>query len=122
MYYISKAFHFTAGHRMPQLPEGHPDRRQHGHDYLVVLTLRAEQLDEYGFVFDVGELRQFKQMLDEELDHSNLHEILPGPPSTEYLAKWLFDRAKGLWPNYVYSVRVRETPKIWAEYREEGDG
>src|SRR6266849_834518 len=115
MYYISKAFHFTAGHRMPQLPEGHPDRRQHGHDYLVVLTLRAEQLDEYGFVFDVGELRQFKQMLDEELDHSNLHEILPGPPSTEYLAKWLFDRAKGLWPNYVYSVRVRETPKIWAE-------
>jgi len=118
MYTISKQFHFTAGHRMPNLPEGHPDRRQHGHDYLVVLTMRSEKLDQYGFVFDMSQLDAFKNILDEELDHRNLDEVIGETPSTEYLAKWLYDRAKSLWPQFVYSVRVRETPKIWAEYRE----
>jgi len=118
MFYISKQYHFSASHQQHQLPDSYPCSRLHGHNYLVEIIMRAEALDEKGFVFDVGDLKPFQKIIDNELDHRHLNDILPGYTSAECLAKWLFDRAKVLWPNHLYSIRVQETPKIWAEYRD----
>jgi 6-pyruvoyltetrahydropterin/6-carboxytetrahydropterin synthase len=41
-----------------------------------------------------------------------------GPTSAENLARFLYEFARGLWPE-VAAVRVSETPKTWAEYRPE---
>ncbi len=119
MYTISKQFSFSASHQLTQLPETHQCHRLHGHNYVVELELQAETLDEFGFVVDYTELRPFKQMLDEHLDHRHLNEVLDVPPTAENLAKWLFDRARKAWPQTV-AVRVKETPTTCAEYRETG--
>ena len=118
MYQISKEFHFSASHRLDHLPENHPCYRLHGHNYVVELVLRSDKLNSDDFVLDYGELEQFRQIIDDELDHRHLNDVLPVTTSAECLAEWLFGRAKGFWPELVYAVRVSETPKTWAEFRE----
>jgi len=86
----------------------------HGHNYEVELILQSDQLDEFGFVVDYGELRPFKDFIDETLDHRHLNDILT-PTTAEALAEFLFRKARELWPQTV-AVRVSETPKTWAEY------
>ena len=46
----------------------------------VEVILTAPSLEEPGFVTDFGALAPFKEFLDTELDHHNLHEILPFEP------------------------------------------
>lgn len=118
MYTISKQFHFSASHQLPTLAEGHPCQRLHGHNYIVELVLQADALDEHGFVLDYGDLKPFKQMIDDQLDHRHLNDVLPDTPSTENLARYLYDWAKGRW-SQVAAVRVSETPRTWATYRED---
>jgi 6-pyruvoyltetrahydropterin/6-carboxytetrahydropterin synthase len=117
MYTISKEFHFSASHTLDTLAEGHPCKRLHGHNYVVELILQAKTLDEHGFVVDYTALKPFKQMIDDELDHRHLNDILPYATSAENIARYLYEWAKPHW-NQVVAVRVSETPKTWAEYRE----
>lgn len=119
MYFISKEFHFSASHRLEHLPENHPCYRLHGHNYIAQIVLCAQETSEVGFVLDYRELSPFKQIIDDELDHRHLNDILPGITSAECLAQWLYKRAEPLWPHLLYAVRVSETPKTWAEYREQ---
>ncbi len=117
MYLIRKEFHFSASHQLAGLPDGHPCARLHGHNYRVELVLVAEELDATGFVVDYGDLRPFQQLIDDELDHRHLNEVLSFQTSAENIARYLFGRARERWPQVV-AVRVSETPKTWAEYRE----
>ena len=116
MYTITKQFHFSASHVIEGLPEGHPCARLHGHNYAVELVLEAPALDRIGFVVDYGDLKPFKRLLDDELDHRHLNDVITGPTTAEHLAYYLHQRAKALWAQ-VAAVRVSETPKTWAEYR-----
>jgi 6-pyruvoyltetrahydropterin/6-carboxytetrahydropterin synthase len=118
MYFVSKQYHFSASHQQHQLPPSYGCSRLHGHNYVVEIIMRAERLDDKGFVFDINDLKPFQEIIDEDLDHRHLNDILPGYTSAECLAKWLFDRAKVHWADHLYAIRVQETPKIWAEYRE----
>ena len=118
MYIISKQFSFSASHRLQQLPTDHPCYRLHGHNYIVEIVLQAEKLDRDGFVLDYRALEPFKQIIDNELDHRHLNDILGEVTTAECLAKWLYERAYALWPGIMYAVRVSETPRTWAEYRE----
>jgi 6-pyruvoyltetrahydropterin/6-carboxytetrahydropterin synthase len=117
MYTITKEFHFSASHQLLTLPDGHPCKRLHGHNYVVELVLEAATLDEHGFVVDYGDLKPFKEMIDRELDHRHLNDVLPYPTSAENIARYLYDWARKCWPQ-VAAVRVSETPKTWAIYRE----
>jgi 6-pyruvoyltetrahydropterin/6-carboxytetrahydropterin synthase len=116
LYTISKRFTFSASHIIDGLPQGHQCSRLHGHNYVVEVVLAAEQLDAVGFVVDYGELKPLKQVIDGELDHRHLNDVLPGATTAEAIARFLFDRARALWPQTV-AVRVSETPTTWAEYR-----
>jgi 6-pyruvoyltetrahydropterin/6-carboxytetrahydropterin synthase len=117
MFTISKQFHFCASHIIEGVPEDHPCGRLHGHNYLVEIVLKCENLDQIGFVVDYHELKPFRDLLDQELDHRHLNDILPGSTSAESIAYYLYQRAKKLWPQ-VFAIRVSETPKTWAEYSE----
>ena len=57
----------------------HPCSRLHGHNYVVEIVLVADALDSVGFVVDYNELKTFKQIIDRELDHRHLNDVLPGP-------------------------------------------
>lgn len=122
-YEIAKRFSFDAAHCLYHLPEGHKCARFHGHTYSVEVRFKAQSLDANGFVIDYGDLRTFKQWLDETCDHRNLNEVVaPGTYTTaENLAKWFYEVARDLyyheWPRVTLQcVRVSETPNTWAEY------
>ncbi len=75
---ISKSFELNGvSHELRLLPVGHKCRRNHGHNYVVTVTVTAEQLDEYGFVTDFGELDGFASYLREQFDHRLLNDA-PG--------------------------------------------
>lgn len=116
---IQKEFGFSASHILGNLPEDHPCSRMHGHNYVVVLELRAgdDELNAAGFVRDYRELDKFKHWVDETVDHRHLNEVLGNiNPSAEHLARWIFLRWQSDFPE-LSAVRVSETPKTWAEYR-----
>lgn len=112
---IRKQFAFSASHILTGLPEGHPCGRMHGHNYIVEIVLAADDLNEVGFVRDYGELKVFKEFIDNEIDHRHLNDVIPGQPSAELIAKFLYEFARARWPEVV-AVRVSETPKTWATY------
>ncbi|MBL4767784.1 MAG: 6-carboxytetrahydropterin synthase QueD [Rhodobacteraceae bacterium] len=116
MFRISKEFHFSASHRLDNLPETHQCARLHGHNYVVVIELATEILNQDGFVRDYHELSVFKTYIDENFDHRHLNDVLDLPTTAENLAKHFFDWCQLRWPE-ISSVRVSETPKTWAEYQ-----
>ena len=117
---ISKEFHFSASHVLHELAEGHPCSRMHGHNYIVVIELSAppDQLSKAGFVRDFRELDVVKSWIDEEIDHRHLNDVLAGlNPSAEQIAQWIYGHWKEKFPELT-AVRVSETPRTWAEYRQ----
>ncbi|MET8990795.1 6-carboxytetrahydropterin synthase [Nonomuraea wenchangensis] len=117
---IGKIFDFEAGHRLPGLRPGHKCSQQHGHSYQVEVILSAPSLAGPGFVTDFGDLVRFKNFLDTELDHHNLHESLPFEPTSErlaqYLAGWFIQNIEPDIPGRLIAVRVRETTRSWARF------
>ncbi|MFB6884193.1 6-pyruvoyl tetrahydropterin synthase family protein [Streptomyces noursei] len=123
---IGKRFAFEAGHRLAGLPAGHKCARQHGHSYEVEVILTAPALDEPGFVTDFGDLAPFKEFLDTELDHRNLHEILPLAPTSEHLAQllagWFIQNLQSKIHGRLVAVLVRETTSSWARFNVNVEG
>lgn len=119
MYTITKEFHFSASHRLDHLPADHQCARLHGHNYKVEIILQSEELDKDDFVLDYGELKPFKDLIDNKLDHRHLNDIIPYQTTAENIARWLYEWAKERWDS-VAAVRVSETPKTWATYSEKG--
>ncbi len=120
MYKISKQFSFSAAHSLWGLSEDHPCTRLHGHNYVVTVHLKAEELNETGFVKDYNELKIVKQYIDEHIDHRNLNDIMhPLNSSAENIAKMLFNIFKPMIPE-LFAVEVSETPKTSAIYEPEG--
>lgn len=117
MFTISKQFHFSASHIIEGLPESHPCARLHGHNYIVEIVLQSKTLDNIGFIVDYGDLKPFKEIIDQELDHRHLNDVIAGSTSAESIAYYLYQKAKTIWPEVV-AIRISETPKTWAEYRE----
>ncbi|MGH2392999.1 MAG: 6-pyruvoyl trahydropterin synthase family protein [Candidatus Limnocylindria bacterium] len=121
MYRIGKRFTFEAAHWLGGLPEGHKCGRQHGHSYTVEVILAVAELSEPGFVVDFAELDPVKKHLGDVFDHQVLNEVIDVEPTSENLARVLFDwcTAKLSLPATaaVEAVRVSETLTTWAEYR-----
>ena len=115
MYKISKKFSFSASHVLDILPEDHPCACLHGHNYLVTVHLKSETLDKFGFVKDYKTLKTVKQFIDETLDHHHLNDCMPCPPTSENIARFLYERFKPEIPE-LYAVEIRETPQTSCIY------
>lgn len=115
MYVIAKEFHFSASHILFGLEDGHPCGRIHGHNYTIIVTLSSAKLDQTGFVTDYGKLKPIKDYLDNEMDHRHLNDVMPGQPSAENIARFLFERFKPEFPTLT-SISVKETEKTIATY------
>ena len=115
MYKISKQFSFSASHVLEHLPEEHPCARMHGHNYCITIHLKSETLDEYGFVKDYKTLKTVRQFIDETLDHKHLNDCLPCIPTSENIARFLYERFKPEIPE-LYAIEVSETPKTSCIY------
>lgn len=115
MYKISKQFAFSASHILSGLSDGHPCSRLHGHNYVVIVHLKSETLNEVGFVKDYRALDIIKNYIDDKLDHRHLNDIFSFNPTAENIAKYLYDEFVKFLPE-LYAIEVSETPKTTAIY------
>lgn len=112
---IWKSFEFSASHELRSLPADHRCFRNHGHNYVVTVVLRAAGLDEHGFVTDFGNLAPFGEYLKSTFDHRLLNDCVDFEPTSELLAyhigRWFIDNLEAdLGDARLVSVQVSETP------------
>ncbi|QVL32125.1 6-carboxytetrahydropterin synthase [Telmatocola sphagniphila] len=132
MYRVARELEFCFGHRLPEY-DG-KCRNIHGHNAKAVITLEVEVLDKLGLGTDFVQIKRIVgTWLDQHLDHKLiLNEsdpyvaefqkmgiplvLLPVNPTTENMAKYIFDYAK-LQGLPVAEVTLWETPYSYATYR-----
>jgi 6-pyruvoyltetrahydropterin/6-carboxytetrahydropterin synthase len=149
-YRICKRFTVESGHLLSKHPER--CRFPHGHTRTIEVVVRGESLDDRGMLVDFKALKlALKEYLD-AFDHAmainsndpllpHLQALYPASavvifedqePTTEAMAKRIFDFASSLFANgfethkyaipagrvHLERIRVWETPSSWAEYGE----
>lgn len=116
---IFREFTFEAAHRLPNVPAGHKCARLHGHSYRVEVHVRGAVDHDLGWVMDFADVKAaFAPFLD-QLDHHYLNEVDGlGNPTSENLARWIWDRLVPTLPALA-KVVVRETCTTGCVY--EGD-
>nr|WP_211302948.1 6-carboxytetrahydropterin synthase QueD [Allonocardiopsis opalescens] len=115
---IFREFAFEAAHRLPNVPTGHKCARLHGHSFRVEVHVIGDVDPATGWLMDFAEIKAaFKPLLD-QLDHYYLNDV-PGleNPTSEVLAKWIWDRLIDQLP--LSAVVVRETCTSGCIYRGE---
>ncbi len=120
MYTTALQFRFSASHRLTGLPPYHPDGRDHGHNYVVELRLVSREVDSAGLVADDRRLSGLGRYISEHLDRRRLNDVLQGQPSSELIARHLYEWCKAHWEpdlaGRLCQVRVSDSPASWAAY------
>ena len=115
---IFKEFTFEAAHRLPYVPAGHKCARLHGHSYRVEVRVAGPVSEWVGWVMDFGDIKAAWEPLDDQLDHRYLNEVVGlDNPTSENLARWIWDRLTPALP--LSAVTVRETCTSGCTYRGE---
>jgi 6-pyruvoyltetrahydropterin/6-carboxytetrahydropterin synthase len=86
---VTKAFKFSAAHRLPDDPG--LCSSTHGHTYTAEVTAVGPVRDD-GMVIHFDDLKAAWDRLEPMLDHCYLNDTLPDeaqPPTTEKVAAWL---------------------------------
>lgn len=107
---IFKSFTFEAAHFLPMVPKGHKCGRIHGHSFSIKLEITGEVDPVMGWIMDFGDVSKAVKPIYEQLDHHFLNHDVPGleNPTSENLAKWLFEKLKVDVP-LLSRVHVSET-------------
>ncbi|WUH98836.1 6-carboxytetrahydropterin synthase QueD [Spirillospora sp. NBC_00431] len=115
---IFREFTFEAAHRLPNVPDGHKCARLHGHSYRVKVYVSGEVDPLMGWLMDFAEIKAAVKPVIDRLDHYYLNEV-PGleNPTSEQLAKWIWDQLTARLP--LSAVIVRETCTSGCVYRGE---
>lgn len=119
MWEIEKRFTFEAAHMLP-----HHDgkcQRLHGHSWKGSIIVRSEKLissgPKIGMVMDYGDIKAVLQpLIDDYLDHHDLNKTTGlENPTSEALAKWLYDVLRLQIP-WIVCVTIEETCTSAARY------
>lgn len=107
MYYVTKRIEISAAHR---LLLDYPSKCTclHGHNWIVTVHCRAEELNAAGMVTDFTHI---KEQVMQPLDHACLNDVLDCNPTAENLARWICDRVPNCW-----RVDVQESEGNTASY------
>lgn len=115
-YELKQHFQIESARFLPHLPKGHPCANMHGHSFKIILTLRGDLDPKIGWVQDYHEISLVMKPLLAELDHQVLNEVSGlTNPTSELLAKWIFDHAKKNLP-LLKTVTISETPLTECTY------
>ena len=114
---LFKAFTLEAAHRLPHVPDGHKCARLHGHSFRIEVHVEGEVDPHTGWVMDFADIKRAFQPLYDQLDHHYLNDIegLENPTS-EVLARWIWDRLKPQLP-LPSEILVHETCSSGCRYR-----
>ncbi len=96
----------------------------HGHNWKVVATVEAKQLDKTGLSLDFKKLKEYLSLILKELDHTYLNELTyfnQNNPSAENIAQFIYKKLAKLVDNKVCGLKkisVWETETSCATYYE----
>ena len=107
MYYITKRIEISTAHRLT-LDYESKCTRLHGHNWIITVHCRAEELDANGMVTDFTHI---KNVVTDKLDHTVLNEVVPFNPTAENLARWICEHIP-----HCYRVDVQESEGNVASY------
>jgi 6-pyruvoyltetrahydropterin/6-carboxytetrahydropterin synthase len=117
---IYKEFRFEAAHLLP-----HHDgkcRRLHGHSWIGRVYVKGNKLIEdgskQGMLLDFDDIKKYLQpILTDFLDHHYLNETTGLlNPTSEAIAKWVFEKLEASSLPGLYSVEIQETCTSGAQY------
>ena len=118
---IYKKFNIEAAHRLTNLPPEHKCSRVHGQTFQVELRVSGDVEEEYGWVHVFGDISSNFKAIWENLDHHYLIDIEGRVnPTSENLAKWIWERLKPDLP-LLSAIVVRETCTAGCIYRGPGE-
>ncbi len=121
MYEITVSQRFNASHAILQMNgEMEP---QHTHDWKVEVTVSGGELDAAGCVVDFALVQKYLRASLAAWDGKVLNDLgifFEVPPSTEYLAKCLFDQLEGALQEEgvnLKAVKIWETENCSAAFK-----
>ena len=87
---VYKTFAIEAARSLPNLPDGHPCQKVHGHSFKVTITVEGDIDQNTGFVMDFADIDSAFKPIHELIDHSYLNDINGlEDPSSENLCCWI---------------------------------
>ena len=107
MYEVKKRMEIAGAHRL-SLDYESKCQNMHGHNWIITIYCRAEELDSNGMVCDFAHI---KRMITDKLDHKNLNDVLPFNPTAENIARWIVEQVP-----YAYKATVQESENNEATY------
>ena len=123
MYEVTVKTGFSAAHQLRYYDGKYENL--HGHNWIVIVTVGTNDLDEIGLGIDFIHLKKKVKEILSHLDYKNINEIPPFDsknPSAENIARWLFDElASKISSNNIRlkKVEVKEFDDCGAAYFEE---
>jgi 6-pyruvoyltetrahydropterin/6-carboxytetrahydropterin synthase len=123
MFTLRKKYKFEAAHQLKNI--GGKCARLHGHSWKMAVEIIGEVPpdDKNNIVVDFDYISKVvKPLVEDKLDHWYLNESLnTDSPSSEFVAKWIYDYLKPYFqgPNYyLKAVEVSETCTSSCRYEE----
>ena len=101
MYYINKRLEIAGAHNLTLNYESKCSNL-HGHNWIVMIYCKSEELDENGMVID---FKHIKEKISDKLDHKYINEIVDFNPTAENIAKYICDEIG----EKCYKVSVQES-------------
>lgn len=119
---LTKTFRFEASHQLPN----HDGKcaRLHGHSWVGAVVVSGSTLKQLGpkagMLIDYSELKKIVEpIVSGKLDHWHLNDSLGlEAPTSEVIARWLFNELKPLLSGYLEAVIIEETCTSRCEYSE----
>jgi 6-pyruvoyltetrahydropterin/6-carboxytetrahydropterin synthase len=115
-------FTLASARRLPNVPDGHPCGRVHGHTFDVRVVLDGPVGEHSGWVTDFADVEAaWAARVHRPLDHRLLNEV-PGleNPTSERLAQWIWRALRPTLP-VLAEVEVRESSRYGCTYRGEDE-
>lgn len=109
MYYLKKRLEISACHQL-HLDYESKCNNLHGHNWIVYIYCKSEQLNKNGMVMDFTEI---KNRVMNKIDHHFINDVVNFNPTAENLAKWIHDQIDN-----CYKVEVQETEGNSAVYED----
>jgi 6-pyruvoyltetrahydropterin/6-carboxytetrahydropterin synthase len=106
MFEIAVYSHFSGAHRLRHL-RGRCEKL-HGHNWKIEVSVVSNRLNQEGIVLDFGILKEKVEKILEILDHTYLNDLpyfAEKEPSSENIAKYIFDKLKGELIRYPVKLR-----------------
>ena len=115
MYYISKRLEIAGAHKL-DLPYESKCSNLHGHNWIIKIYCKSEQLTNYGMIVD---FKKIKEVISNALDHNNINNVIKVNPTAENISKWIFDEVNKVCEvGKCYKVSVQESEGNIAVYED----